>query len=276
MNLNYETTKIIILFFSLPIFLIALGFVEGDMNVNAQIDCSRYDGVDDYISINGGDVTDPNDRYREEFAESCIVDCGREVENPAGDVIKVNRNLEQCESPRLRELQDLVVRGIYLVWIGGLSVFSFAFVYIGYMYMTSGDDAQKKAQLRKYATYVIVAIIAFAASQPIAAAGMRLAVTSESECFADVRGIPAFRFFFADVCVGSQAGRACTNQDDTFCENQCNANNIDPGQEFSFSNSNNESVVCICGNNTDLDSYCSVVNPAGTPTPTRDPADPRI
>jgi hypothetical protein len=110
-----------------------------------------------------------------------------------------NANDPQCEAPRLRDLQDLVVKIVYYVWALGLPVFTIIAMYIGYQYMISGADTQKQQKLAKAGISIVVGIIVFFATYPIADFFMKLVVTNPSDCYANL-DTPGFTFFFPEVC----------------------------------------------------------------------------
>lgn len=113
------------------------------------------------------------------------------------------KNDPQCIPSRGRDLQGLVVNIVYYVWILGGTGFVLIGMYIGYQYMTSGSDSQKKGELAKRGSYFVISIILFFASQPIAAFMMNLFVTNSSDCYTSIKDTPGFTFFFADVCTGN-------------------------------------------------------------------------
>ncbi len=125
----------------------------------------------------------------------------------------------QCVPKKGIEFQGLVVNLVYYVWVLGGTAFVLVGMYIGYEYMTSGSDSQKKATLQKRGTYYVISIILLFASHPIAAFMMKLFVTSSSDCYAEIKNTPGFTFFFEDVCSGNyDTATLCSIDNESECE----------------------------------------------------------
>lgn len=114
---------------------------------------------------------------------------------------------EQCQPQRLDGLQDDIVRIIYVAWLGGIIAFGIVVFIIGYNYMTSLTDSQKKAAQRKNIVYAIVGLVVLLGSQPLTAVFMQVFVTDDSECFGALN-TPGLVFFFPEVCDPSEVSLA--------------------------------------------------------------------
>ena len=150
---------------------------------------------------------------------------GATIPSYAADPVNCIENPEHldCQPARLREVQDVIVRLIYIAWALGIPLFGISAAVVGYQYMFAGSSEQKQQELRKRVGYIIVGVIIFLATYPVANFMMGLFVTSQSDCYAHI-DTPGFTFFFPNVCSGEVYGKCCTS--DTDCPG---AENVDVG-----------------------------------------------
>lgn len=176
--------KIIVLGFSLILF--SLPLVSSVLALDI-VDCTN------------GPWDTPDGVYISQYADA----------NFPGDPDRIAKSIEeynkQCKPNSLKDLQPLVVRIIYVVWLASGSVFVIGFMYIGYMYMTSFDDVNKQVEMRQKSIYLVIGIILLFASQPFATVLMKTVITSSNDCFDGIGDTPGFTFFFDDVCTSDSA-----------------------------------------------------------------------
>lgn len=111
-----------------------------------------------------------------------------------------NAYAPECQTGDLRDLQGLVIRLIYFVWAAGIPLITGVVLLTGYQYMTSGDNSELQESLKQRGGFIVVGMLLFFASQPIAAGIMNFLITNkDSACYENLN-TPGFTFFFPTVC----------------------------------------------------------------------------
>lgn len=111
------------------------------------------------------------------------------------------------EPPRLRDVEPLLVQMVYLIWALGGLLFTAVLMYIGFRYMTSGGDPQKKEEMKKRATNWIIGLLIFFGGYPVIITVYDVLGIGDtnSDCYEQI-STPGFHFFFPEVCTDAQAG----------------------------------------------------------------------
>ena len=111
------------------------------------------------------------------------------------------------EPPRLRDLQPMLVEMIYLIWALGGLFFTVLLMWIGFQYMTSAGDPQKKEELKKKGKNWLIGLIIFFLGYPIVSTIYDVIGigSANPECYEQV-DTPGFHFFFPDVCTDAMSG----------------------------------------------------------------------
>ncbi len=120
--------------------------------------------------------------------------------------------------PKLQQLEIWFVRIVYLIWalVGTLSFF-FLFV-LGYRYMISRGDVTKITEIRQKIIYYILGFgLVFLAVPILTTFFNLLGINSNVACY-NVQ-MPAFQFFFANLCTVSS--------DNTSLQNACRSQTLD-------------------------------------------------
>lgn len=111
------------------------------------------------------------------------------------------------EPPRLRDLQPMLVEMIYLIWALGGLFFTVLLMWIGFQYMTSAGDPQKKEELKKKGKNWLIGLVVFFLGYPIVSLIYDVIGigSANPDCYEQV-STPGFHFFFPDVCTDPTDG----------------------------------------------------------------------
>jgi len=124
----------------------------------------------------------------------------------ASDMVSAQTLGTATEPARLRDLEPIVVQLIYVVWGLGSLLLTIILAYIGFLYMTSLGDGQKKEEAKERGGKWLISVLIFYLAYPVLLTIYNVAGVGESnDCYADI-STPGFHFFFPDVCTDPQAG----------------------------------------------------------------------
>jgi len=116
------------------------------------------------------------------------------------------------EPPRLRDLEPLLVQMVYLIWALGGIIFTILLMWIGFQYMTSAGDPQKKEELKKKGRNWLIGLVIFFVGYPIVATIYDVLGIGSSnlDCYEQI-STPGFHFFFPDICTEPMLGSFAVN-----------------------------------------------------------------
>lgn len=114
--------------------------------------------------------------------------------------------------PTLQILEVWFVRILYIIWaiVGSLSFFYL--VVLGYRWMLTRGDVTKITEIRQKIIYYIIGVALVFLAVPILTTVFRLlGINDNVDCY-NVE-MPAFQFFFADLCTAPNLAYYCENPD---------------------------------------------------------------
>lgn len=115
--------------------------------------------------------------------------------------------------PALQILEVWFVRILYIIWaiVGSLSFFYL--VVLGYRWMLTRGDVTKITEIRQKIIYYIIGVALVFLAVPILTTVFRLlGINDNVDCY-NVE-MPAFQFFFADLCTAPNMAYYCENPSD--------------------------------------------------------------
>lgn len=179
-------------------------------------------------------------------ALSCVAETNMVVLTPSDNGYRVGEpgdpgclaKVATLKPPTLQILEIWFVRILYIVWaiIGSLSFFYL--VVLGYRYMISRGDVTKITEIRQKIIYYIIGVGLVFLAVPILTTIFRLmGINDDVDCY-NVE-MPAFQFFFAELCTAPNMAFYCYNPDDFETGLACQV----PGQTVRCNNLTNGGVA---------------------------------
>lgn len=116
--------------------------------------------------------------------------------------------LASYKPPKLQQLEVWFVRIVYAIWALVASLSFLLLVYLGYQYLISQGDVTKITVIRKRIVNYIIGFALVFLAVPILTTTFRLmGINEEVDCYDEIN-MPAFQFFFRDLCTATSGSVA--------------------------------------------------------------------
>jgi hypothetical protein len=166
-----------------------------------------------------------------------------------------------CEPPRIKGLEELFVRLIYMFYFAGGVIFLFYLMWIGWVYMRAAGSPELEAEAKDRIGKWIIGIILFYFSRTLVATFMNDLVSENGVCYADLND-PGFTIFFPDVCTRGDpmicnTDHVTTYEFDKVCAERCVGQGQGQLANEAHATINGYTVYAICYCSGEADGYGS-------------------